>query len=102
MASNVPTIRQLSWLSVIPQFFVIGLLIYLYHLAGVDEPFIFGAVTYSLSALVLRNSIAKDHRQGMRFVRQQKFAEALHCFKKSVDYFTKNHWLDKYRYLTLL
>ena len=102
MASNVPTIRQLSWLSVVPQLIVIGLLIFLYHLADFDEPFILGALTYSLLALVLRNIIAKNHRQGMRLVKQQKFADALPCFEKSVDYFAKNNWVDKYRYLTLL
>lgn len=102
MASNVPTIRQLSWLFVVPQLIVIGLLIFLYHLADVDEPFIFGALTYSLLAFGLRNLIAKDHRQGMRFVKQQKFADAIPYFEKSVDYFTKNNWVDKYRYLTVL
>ncbi|HEX3165074.1 MAG TPA: hypothetical protein VHQ93_02385, partial [Chitinophagaceae bacterium] len=75
MASTVPTIRQLSWLSVIPQLIVIGLLIFLYHLANFDQPFIFGALTYSLLALGLRNLIAKNHRQGMRLVKQQKFVD---------------------------
>jgi Tetratricopeptide repeat. len=102
MASTVPTIRQLSWLSVIPQLIVIGLLIFLYHLANFDQPFIFGALTYSLLALGLRNLIAKNHRQGMRLVKQQKFVDALPYFEKSVDYFAKNNWVDKYRYLTLL
>ena len=102
MASTVPTIRQLSWLSVIPQLIVIGLLIFLYHLANFDQPFIFGALTYSLLALGLRNLIAKNHRQGMRLVKQQKFVDALPYFEKSVDYFAKNNCVDKYRYLTLL
>ena len=102
MASNVPTIRQLSGLSLITQFLVIGLLIYLYYCAGFDEPFIFGALTYSFLALCLRNLIAKKHRLGMRLVKQRKFADALPYFEKSVDYFTKNNWVDKYRYLTLL
>ncbi len=102
MTSNVPTIRQLSWLSVIPQLIVIGIIIYLYHLAAVDEPFIFGALTYSLLTLVLRKLIAKNHRQGIKLVRQQKFADALPHFEKSVEYFSKNNWVDKYRFLTLL
>ena len=102
MASNVPTIRQLSWLSFVPQLIVIGLIIYLYHLADFEEPFIFGALTYSLLAFGLRNLIAKNHRQGMRLVKQQKFVDALPYFEKSVEYFSKNNWVDKYRFLTLL
>ena len=102
MASNVPTIRQLSWLSFFPQFIFIGLIIYLYHLANFEEPFIFGALTYSLLAFGLRKLIAKNHRQGMSLVKQQKFADALPYFEKSVEYFSKNNWVDKYRFLTLL
>src|SRR5678810_278268 len=102
MASTVPTIRQLSWLSLISQFIVIRLIIFLYHLAIFDQSFIFGALTYSLLALGLRNLVAKNHRQGMRFVKQQKFVDALPYLEKSVDYFAKNNWVDKYRYLTLL
>jgi tetratricopeptide (TPR) repeat protein len=102
MASNVPTIRQIAWLSVIPQVAVIGIIIYGYHLANFSNPFIFGALTYSVFALILRNLIAKNHRQGMRLVKQQKFTEAIPFFEKSVDYFSKNTWVDNYRFLTLL
>ena len=38
----------------------------------------------------------------MRLVKQHRFADALACFEKSVDYFSKNKWVDKYRFLTLL
>jgi tetratricopeptide (TPR) repeat protein len=100
--ANTPTIRQVSWLSIIPQFIVIGLLIYLYHLANVVEPFIFGALTYYILAFILRNLIAKNHRQGVRLTRRQKFAEAIPYFEKSVEFFSKNGWVDKYRFLTLL
>lgn len=102
MASNVPTIRQFSWPSFIFQLILVALIIYLYHLANVDEPFIFGAITYSIVAFVLRKSIAKKHRQGMKLVMKQKFEEALPYFERSVAYFSKNRWVDKYRFLTLL
>jgi len=102
MASNVPTIRQISWPSFIFQLILVALLIYLYHLANVDEPFIFGALTYSIVAFILRNLIAKKHRQGIKLVRKQKFGEALPYFEKSVAYFSRNRWVDKYRFLTLL
>ncbi len=102
MASNLPTIRQISWPSFVFQFILVALIIYLYHLANFYEPFIFGALTYSILAFVLRNLIAKEHRQGMKLVRKQKFEAALPSFEKSVAYFSKNRWVDKYRFLTLL
>jgi tetratricopeptide (TPR) repeat protein len=102
MASNVPMIKQFAWTSIVPQLLLIGLLIYIYHLLDFDEPFIFGALTYSIIAFGLRNLIAKNHRQGIKLVKQQKFADAITYFEKSVDYFSTNSWVDKYRFLTLL
>ncbi len=102
MASNVPTIRQISWLSIIPQLVIIGILIYTYHLADLGDPLILGALTWAVFAIGLRNLIAKKHRQGIKLVKQQKFTEAIPFFEKSFEYFTKNKWVDKYRFLTLL
>jgi tetratricopeptide (TPR) repeat protein len=102
MAPNVPTFRQLSLLALVPQIILIGLLVFLYDLAKIDEPFIFGALTYSLLAFALRNIVAKSHRQGIRLVKNHKFAEAIPYFENSVQYFNNNNWVDKYRYLTLL
>ena len=102
MASNVPTIRQVAWISLIPQLLLIGLFIYIFKLLRFNEPFIFGALTYSVLAFGLRNFVAKDHRQGMKLVKQQKFDEAIPVFEKSFAFFTINAWVDKYRFLTLL
>ena len=102
MTSTVPTVRQLSWLAIIPQLILIGLFTWLYHLNGSEMPFLLGALTYSFLALLLRKIIAKQHRQGIRLARQQKFAEAIPHFEKSVAYFTRNNWVDKYRFVTLL
>jgi len=52
--------------------------------------------------MILRNVFAKDHRHGIRLVRQNKFIEAIPFFERSVNYFTKNKWIDKFRSLTLL
>ena len=102
MAAKVPVTRFFSWISLIPQLALIGLFCYIFYLLDFDEPFIFGGLTYCLLAILLRNAIAKKHRQGMRLVKQKKFAEAIPLFEKSVDYFTRHAWVDKYRYLTLL
>jgi tetratricopeptide (TPR) repeat protein len=102
MASNVPIIRQIAWISLIPQFLFMGLLIYIFHLLELGDAFLYGAATYLVLSFGLRNFVAKDHRQGMKLVKQQKFVEAIPLFEKSVDFFTSNAWVDKYRFLTLL
>jgi tetratricopeptide (TPR) repeat protein len=79
-----------------------GVIIYGYRLIGYGDTFILGILTYVALAIILRNLIAKSHRRGVRLTRQQKFSEAIPFFEKSVDYFSKNSLIDKYRFLTLL
>ncbi|MCC7520948.1 MAG: tetratricopeptide repeat protein [Flavobacteriaceae bacterium] len=102
MASYVPIVRQIAWILLIPQLLLMGLLIYIFHLLKLEDAFFYGAATYLVLYFRLKNLVAKDHRQGMKLVKQQKFEEAIPLFEKSVDFFTRNNWVDKYRFLTLL
>ena len=38
----------------------------------------------------------------MAYIKQHKFTEAINCFEDSYDFFKRNNWVDKYRYITLL
>lgn len=102
MASNVPTVRQVAWSSLIPQLTVMGLLIYIYYIFKSTDPFLYGVLSYLGLSFLLRNVIAKDHRDGIRLIKQNNFTDAIPKFERSVDFFTKNKWVDKYRFLTLL
>jgi tetratricopeptide (TPR) repeat protein len=102
MALKTPIVRRVSWISVIPQFLFMGILIFIYYTLELKEPILYGALTYLIISISLRNLIAKSHRQGMRFVKQQQFSNAIPFFEKSIDFFTNNKWVDKYRFITLL
>ena len=102
MASNVPIVRQVAWISLIPQLLLMGFLMCIFYLLDFSEPYIFGALAYLMLSFCLKNLITKNHKQGIELVKQKKFATAISFFEKSVDYFTKNNWVDEYRYLTLL
>ena len=102
MASNVPIIRQIAWISMIPHILIIGLLIYIYALFGFTYPSIWGALTMLFVSFSLKALIVKQHLQGIDLVKQKKFAEAIPYFERSLAYFSKNAWVDKYRFLTLL
>jgi tetratricopeptide (TPR) repeat protein len=102
MASNVPTISQISLISLFFQLLLVAFFTYFYHDLDFAFAFIFGALTYSILAISLRNFIAKEHRHGFKLVKQQKFAEAIPLFENSVHFFTQHAWVDKYRFLTLL
>jgi len=102
MASNIPIVRQIAWASIIPQILLIGIFIYIFHLLNIGDPFVFGALTYLILSFGLRYIFTAAHRKGINLVKQQKFDDAIPYFEKSVDYFSKNSWIDKYRFLTLL
>ena len=102
MASKVPTVRQVAWISLIPQIFFMGLLILIYYKMELEEPILYGALTYLVISICLRTLIAKSHRQGMKYVKRQQFSDAIPFFEKSVDFFTRNQWIDKFRFITLL
>jgi len=101
MSSNVPVVRSIAWPSVIVQLIIVALLSCAFFLAKISEPFLCGAITYSALAFALRYTFSKHHRAGMKLVKQMKFTEAIPHFEKSVDYFTRNSWVDKYRVIVL-
>jgi hypothetical protein len=102
MASNIPITRSIAWISLVPQIALMGLLILVFHLMGVNAAHVFGGLTYLLLSIGLRNLIGMDHRKGMTLIKQHQFENAIPRFEASVEFFTKYSWVDKYRYLTLL
>lgn len=46
MASEIPTIRQTAWISVIPQFLFMGLLLLVFHQISPKNAVLYGAITY--------------------------------------------------------
>lgn len=102
MASNVPTIKQVSRLAVIVHILVIGLPACIFYLSGSENPFFYAALIYSVLYFGLKIVLTKNHRKGMNLVKRQNFADAIPQFEKSVEFFSKNSRIDKYRSLTLL
>lgn len=102
MSSKTPTVRQTAWISLIPQLFFMGLVILIWYYFNPEKAILYGALTYLIISFTLRNLIPKDHRNGMKKVKAEKFNEAITDFEKSYDFFKQNNWIDKYRFLTLL
>jgi tetratricopeptide (TPR) repeat protein len=104
MASKVPITKQIAWWSLVPHILIIVLFVYVFDkldLEDTNEP-IYAALTYFALAYLPRVLIASDHRKGMKLVKQEKFDEAIPHFQRSVDFFTRHAWIDKWRFLVLL
>jgi tetratricopeptide (TPR) repeat protein len=102
MASNVPTVRQTSWISVIPQISFMLILIFIYHKMNFEDPALYGAITYLTISMSLRYFVPKSHREGLKLTKEHKFENAIPKFENSYKFFTQNNWIDKYRFITLL
>lgn len=101
--SNVPVVRsRLNWLYLLPQIILMYLLIRLFDEWTVEWGWMIAIIVYLVLRFLLQSVVTKDHRKGIRKIQQLKFEEALVCFKNSADFFTKNSWVDKYRFITLL
>jgi tetratricopeptide (TPR) repeat protein len=102
MNSKVPILRQISWISIIPQFMIMGIILIIWILLNVSDPFLNMILTYLIISISLRFLIPHDHRKGMSLVKQEKFAEAIDFFEKSYAFFSQHNWIDKFRFVTLL
>jgi tetratricopeptide (TPR) repeat protein len=102
MASNVPVVKQVAWIAVLPQTFVLLLIGWICYLCGANNPVYPAAATYFLLGYILRATVARNQRKGMEFVKRKNYAAAIPEFEASYKFFSENEWLDKYRYITLL
>jgi tetratricopeptide (TPR) repeat protein len=102
MASEQPTVRQISLFALIIQIVIAYGLIAFYYFFNVNEPLLFGLVTYIILQAILRYTITLDHRRGIGLYKDKKYKEAIMEFEKSYAFFSKHRWVDKYKSITLL
>jgi hypothetical protein len=102
MASSLPIVRQIAWLSLLPQIAILLLIIAIVHLLGGQEPLLVGAVAYLVVSFILRLTIARHHVRGMGLIRREHFADAIPHFFNSYEFFTKHAWVDRWRAVTML
>lgn len=102
MASSLPIVRQIAWLSVLPQIAILLLLVAIAHLLGAGEPLLVGAIAYLAVSFIVRMTVPRHHLRGMGLVKQERFAEAIPHFLKSYEFFAAHGWVDRWRALTML
>ncbi len=102
MASRQPIVRQVAWISFLPQVIVLAGFIMLMVAAEAPGPVVKGALLYLVVAIALRKLIPRAHRRGVKLIRKKAFGAAIPAFENSLEFFSRHRWLDDYRYLTLL
>ena len=102
MASSIPVVRQIAWLSLVPQLILLVGAIALLQVAEVENAALWGAAGYLALSLALRFAVARDHRRGIALYKKERFASALPCFERSYAFFSRHTWVDRWRFVTLL
>ena len=102
MVSNPPIVRQVAWVSVVPQLALMALLMAGAHFAGVEPCIVVGTAAYMVLSIGLRRLVPRDHRAGVALFRRERFADAIPRFQRSYEFFTRHRWLDDWRFIALL
>lgn len=104
MAYRKPIVRQVAWLSILPQLLVMGVIVLVFTL--LIEPFLKALIVAMIAYLTISNllerGIPHNHRKGILLSKKGDYHQAIEKFEKSYDFFNRHSWIDKYRYITLL
>lgn len=104
MVSGKPTVRQIAWISIIPQMLFMAFLGVVYF-TFIESKFLatyLTCLTYLIVSFTLRLSLTHNHRKGMILIRDDKYELGIDEFQKSYSFFSKYAWIDRYRFITML
>jgi tetratricopeptide (TPR) repeat protein len=103
MTQQMPVVRQLQWMGLIPQFIAITILAIVVRAVlpnlGVPSDIFVAALVYLVFCRGLRALFARDHKNGMRAYYDQRFQDAISHFDASYRFFAAHRWLDTWRSL---
>jgi len=102
MKTNIPMVKTVAWISLIPQLLILSLIVFLFYLSGNKNFSTLAALSYLLLSTVLKYTVTRFHRKGIMQTKAGKFLSAVNSFEKSANFFAKYEWVDKYRYITAL
>jgi tetratricopeptide (TPR) repeat protein len=104
MPDKIPIIREIAWISVVPQLLFMALLLAASFAIFAERPtaLAMGAGTYLVLSRGLKAILGKHQARGVKLLRADKFDEAIVEFRRSYAFFSAHSWLDRWRYLTLL
>ena len=102
MSSQLPIVRQIAWISVLPQLAILIGIIAICRRLNAERFVLLAALLYLAISVGVRNALTRHHRRGMHLFKEERFADAIPCFERSYSFFTAHSWIDKWRYLILL
>jgi len=106
MNANIPTVRRIAWLYMIPHLLVMfGLILLLWKVQfrnNFNLAMLYGALGYLVYSFGSKALLLRHHRRGINFSKLRLFPEAISEFQSSYSFLSKYSWIDKYRLVTML
>jgi len=101
MQQKMPVVRQLHWISLIPQLVAIAALtLPIYAVIpplGLFRASAIAALVYLIFCRLMRSWLTRDHILGMKAYHAQHFDEAILHFENSYGFFSAHHKVDAWR-----
>jgi hypothetical protein len=102
MKINVPMTSSISYFSIIPHIVMLGIFSGIFYVLNFSDYLTYGLLTFLLLYFIVRNLVPIEHRKGVKLMKKLKYKDSVSHFEKSVMFFSKYPWIDKYRCIFLL
>jgi tetratricopeptide (TPR) repeat protein len=101
MSSSTPIVKQISWKAIPARLPLLLVIMLICSLFNSQVAIIVGVISYITITTVVPRLAALTINKGIKLVRQEKFQEAIPYFEHSYDFYERNSWIDKYRFLVV-
>jgi tetratricopeptide (TPR) repeat protein len=104
MASKVLFVKQVTnWLALIPHLILMGVLCLTFYQIDKKIFYLLALITYYVIWFASRGIFFPSViYEGIKFIKEAKFKEAIPPIQKTIDYYTSHAWIDKFRFLLLI
>jgi len=93
MSSRQPIIKQIAWISLIPQLCVMGVILVFVYRIKMPYPIIAAALIYLALSISLRHLVPAAHRRGIALFKKQNYKAAIPEFRKVMIFFQNTNGL---------
>ena len=100
--NKTPIVRPVSWPNAVICVGILAVFVLIGWFFGRISGVIFGASGFLAISQILRRTIARHHRCGIRHCKRQEFQQAISEFEKSIKFFSDHEWIDRFRAITML
>lgn len=104
MSSKVPFVnKEIGWLSIVPRILFLGILCLAFYQLDRRYYFQFAFIVFLIVTFGLRRfSFPAAVRTSIALIREAKFEAAIPYIKKSIEFYNRHPWIDKYRFLLMI